>query len=174
MKNYICLLALGFLLFSCQDKPGDDAFEDCKYGKPEAIFSAELEEVKKHRFRMKKKEGIETISFHDGMELVIYQSGCDHIQQQYQFELPPAGDTIDTQQAEYWIAQTITAFQSLGDLGPEFFSYSSWAQAIAEKAAEFKLAEFLEVQPGFFVKIDRIESSDKATLIVTLSEAPES
>ncbi len=173
MKNCIYLLVLGTLFFSCQNNTEQGNFENCRYGRPEAIFNEEMDEVIKHQFRIKQKEGIEHVSFADGMELTIFQSGCDYIKQQFQFEIAADKDTIDTKNTEYWIAQSINSFQKLGSLGPQFFSYSSWAQAIAERAADFKLAEFLEVQPGFFVKIDRIESADTNTLLVTLSEEPE-
>lgn len=174
MKNYIYIIVCGLLFFSCQNNDSKDGFENCRYGQPEAIFNKEMGEVAKHQFRIKQKEGIENVRFVDGKELTIFQSGCDYIKQQYQFEIAIPSDTIDTAKSEYWIAQSINAFQELGSLGPQFFSYSSWAQAMAERAAEFKLAEFLEVQPGFFVKIDGIESTDSHTLLVTLSEEPES
>ncbi len=168
---YFCLL--GLLFFSCQNDTSSGDFDKCKYGQPEAIFDDELEEVEYHRFRLKKKEGVEKVRFHSGLELTIYQSGCDYIKQEYQFELPAIPDSIDTQEPVYWIGRTISSFQELGSLGPEFFSYASWAQTIAEQAAEFKLAEFLEVQPGFFVKVDRIEGEKENILLVTLSENPE-
>ncbi len=174
MKYAFFCLIFGFLVLSCQNPSQENAFANCKYGKPEAIFSSEQEEVKKHQFTIKKQEGVENVSFESGLELIIYQSGCDYIKQQYQFEISQINDTLDSSSQEYWIIKTIESFQKLGDLGPEFFSYSSWAQAIAERAGEFKLAEFLEVQPGFYVKIDRIESSNKNLLLVTLSEEPES
>jgi len=174
MKNYICLIVCGILLFSCQNNNEKDEFENCRYGEPKAIFDTEMEEVKSHQFRIKQKEGVENVSFTDGTELTIFQSGCDYIKQQFQFEMAVTNDSTDTSLPEYWIAATINVFQKLGSMGPDFFSYSSWAQAIAERAADFKLAEFLEVQPGFFVKIDRIESSDSHTLLVTLSEESES
>jgi hypothetical protein len=173
MKNCIYLIVLGILFFSCQNNDTKGYFENCLYGQPEAIFNKEMEEVAKHEFKIKQKEGIENVQFTDGLELTIFQSGCDYIRQQFQFEMAAPSDTIDTNTTEYWVAQAINSFQKLGELGPQFFSYSSWAQAIAERAADFKLAEFLEVQPGFFVKIDRIESLDTHTLLITLSEEPE-
>lgn len=174
MKNCIYLIVLGVLFFSCQNNDGKEYFENCLYGQPEPIFNKGMEEIATHQFRIRQKEGIENVRFTDGMELTIFQSGCDYIKQQFQFEMAAPADTINTSTTEYWIAQSINAFQKLGSLGPQFFSYSSWAQAIAERAADFKLAEFLEVQPGFFVKIDRIESTDTHTLLITLSEEPES
>ncbi len=172
MKYGIFLLLLGTLFLSCQNNTADDGFEQCKYGKPEAIFDPEMEEVTSHRFRIKQKEGIEKVRFQSGMELTIYQSGCDYIKQEYQFATSPPPDSIDTGKPEYWISRTIESFQELGNLGTQFFSYGSWAQSIAEKAAEFKLAEYLEVQQGFYVKIDRIEGGDENILLVTLSENP--
>jgi len=158
-----------FLLYCSSDRNTDAGFENCRYAKPEAIFSESLAEVEEHSFKIRKKEGIEQLRFKSGKELTIIQSGCDSIRQEFQFNLPgsfPKGD------AEYWVAKAVEEFQQLGAMGPQYMMFSSWAQAIAAQAEHIQLTESNEIQPGFFVRIDRVLSQGDANLLVTLSETP--
>ena len=171
MKPYIYLFSLFFLLFSCQNTQSGDKFADCKYGEPKAIFDENLDFVNQHNFKIKALEGIEEVTFSNGRQLTIYQSGCNEIKQDFEFILEAQPDSNLTN-PYFWIGKTIEEFQSLGAFGQDYFSYSTWAQVIAENADKIKIAEFQEVQPGFYVKIDRINGPDESTLMVTLSESP--
>ncbi len=157
------------LLLSCQNQSADAYFADCRYGKPEAIFSEELDGVVEHSFRLKPREGIEELRFESGKRLTIVQAGCDSIRQDFQFYLPGSLPKAD---AEYWVGKAVEEFQQLGSIGPRYMMFSSWAQAIAARAETIQLTESTEIQPGFFVRIDRVVSQDHAMLMVTLSETP--
>lgn len=157
------------LLLSCQNESADAYFADCRYGKPEPIFSEELESVVEHSFRLRPREGVEQLRFESGKTLTIVQSGCDSIRQDFEFFLPGAFPKAD---AEYWVGRAVEEFQQLGGIGPRYMMFSSWAQAIAARAEAIQLTESMEIQPGFFVRIDRVVSQDHAILMVTLSETP--
>lgn len=163
MKFYIYLLLLIGTLFSCQKK------EECKYATPNAIFSDNIEALKRHKFRIRNQVGIESLSFKDGTDLTIYQSGCDYIKQDYEFEL----DTpLDSTFQNDWIGLAVNQFEILGRLDSQYYSFAFWAQAIEQNAPEMKLSQFKELQPGFYAKVDAIKGKNRSTLLVTLSEKP--
>lgn len=165
----VVVMMLLLLLSACGEDNTDAYFENCKYGKPKAIFSSDTPGVESHSFRLKSKEGIEKIIFESGKELTIIQTGCDSIRQNFQFRLP---GSYEKDGSLKWVEITVEQFEYLAGLGPEYMVFSSWAQSIAARAQTIRLAESTEIQPGFFVRIDRIISRNHADLLVTLSESP--
>ena len=149
---------------------GDAYFENCRYGKPVAIFEESLPGIAKHDFQLKAGEGIERVVFESGKELTIIQSGCDSIRQDFHFVFPD--EKYANADPSFWIDTTVEEFRAFAGLGPQYLMFSSWAQSIASKKESIRLAQSEEIQPGFFVRIDRIVSSDHAILMVTLSEKP--
>ncbi|MDX1940609.1 MAG: hypothetical protein SFU99_08655 [Saprospiraceae bacterium] len=158
-----------FLTFACRRADNSIQTENCKYGKPEAIFKAEQSGISAHAFKLQNNEGVEQVKFANGIELTLIQSGCDHIRQEFQFLLPGA-PPID--EPAYWIAQTINSMRMLGSFGPDFQVFSVWSQEIENQVENIKLAESIELQQGFFVRIDRILGSNNATLVLILSDVP--
>lgn len=155
------------ILPACKNNAAKDSFSDCKYGRPEAIFEPSLSDISNHQFSVEKNESIEDIQFKDGRELRIMQSGCDRIKQEFHFKLP--GDLKD-KDANFWLLAAVNQFKQLSALGPNYAAYDLWAQAIARKADEIKLAQETELEAGFTFTYDRIISSDHAILMLTLSE----
>lgn len=168
--NYKSLAAaLLMLVAACRNQGAEAYFENCKYGKPEAIFDSSVPGLREHNFTLKKQEGVEKLVFESGKVLTIRQMGCDAIRQEFEFDLP---GQYEKGTAEKWVERTVQEFQALAGLGPNYLMFSSWAQAIAGKSEQIRLAESVEIQPGFYVNIDRVVGPDSATLLVTLSETP--
>ena len=168
-KTFALLLTLVFLS-GCGNNKDNTYFEDCRYGRPVAILNDTLPGIEEHHFELRSREGVEEVSFESGEELTIIQSGCDSIRQDFQFRLP--GEGYHDADREFWVDKAIQEFRSFAGLGPKYIMFSSWAQAIEAKKESIHLAQSEEIQPGFFVRIDRISSSDHAILMVTLSETP--
>lgn len=170
MKYWILFLLIGISAFSCRHQSSADNFKDCPSGKPEAIFSKDIAPIQRHQFQIRRQEAIETIVFESGKKLTIIQTGCDSIRQEFRFEFP---DKIEgNQPAAYWVDQAVREFEFLSSLGPQYLVFSSWAQAISNNSNAIHLSESTEIQPGFFVRIDRITGSDHTILTVILSEGP--
>lgn len=157
------------VLASCGGAPGQDAFADCRYGAPEPIFHASLPAVARHDFQLLKGQGIEQLAFKDGLELEVLQSGCEYIEQEFRFR--QAGK-FQKAPPDFWIDEAARIFNRLGSLGPEYLSYYSLAQAIDEQAGRIRLGQDIELQPGFFFKMEPISAADETTLVVRLSERP--
>lgn len=169
MRCSILAILISLIFFSCGNKnqDSDDPFADCKFGKPEPVFSKEIPKINSHDFRLAGREGIEKVVFENGVHLEIFQSGCDAIRQEFQFTL--AGN-FGKVPADFWVLRAIEQFQYMGTLGEKFAAFSFWANAMQQSASRFALGQALEVQPGAFVTLDKIFSPDHTILIVVLSQ----
>jgi len=167
-KIIITLIGTIILAFGCKsekDKKGDN-FSDCKYGAPTAVFASDLPTVATHKFELKSQVGFEEITFNNGLQLQLTQSGCNEIKQEFQFTLPdkPSADT-----PPYWVDQTRAQFNALGELGEKYLTLNFWAQPLEANREAISLGEPFELQPGFSIKIDRIIGSQNTLLLITLS-----
>ncbi len=159
--KWICVCGLGVLLLSnCGDKK-----EPCKYGTPQSIFSPDLEKVVSHNFTSSKQNATETIVFQNEMELTIFQSGCDSIRQVFQTTF---NEDLSGEAPEYFIEMAIQSFHYLGSVSSEYFSLNSLGETIQDRFHDIKLGKALELQPNYFIKIDKITSNDQTLLIVEL------
>lgn len=165
----ILLLAIFSFLCctACDNQTREAAFSDCRYGKPEAIFNKSIEGINGHSFNIEKDKSIEQMLFGSGKKLTIIQSGCNSIKQEFRFVL---NGKFEGRDPVFWVEQAVKQFQMLSQLGPEFVVYGFWAQAIAGKAEQIKLAQPTELQPGFFLSLDKILSEEHAILVLILSE----
>lgn len=150
------------------------SFAACKQGKtgsdcpttPSAIFSGGLEGVENQDFIQTGKDGLEVVTFSNGVFLEVHQSGCDSLRQEFRFRLPspPAGDA-----PEAWLAEAQNQFRFLGALGPDFAPFSQWADALSGFEEDFRLGQPMEVEEGFWMKVDKVQSFDGPTLVVLLA-----
>ena len=168
MKAVIWNFLLLFIFTACGSEKNKDAFADCKYGRPEAIFKKDHQAIQKHNFSIEERESQEEILFKNGQELTIIQNGCNSIQQDFQFKL--IGSFQDKNQ-EFWLNESIKQFKFLSSLGPDYAAYELWAQAILQKEEQIKMAQQAPLEAGFQFKFDRIISTDHAILMLTLSKS---
>lgn len=172
MKNISVLLTV--LLFitlssissSCGDS-NEDPFAKCRYGKPQAVFSSEVTQVQQHQFKVQGLEGIEEVKFANGMDLELIQSGCNEIKQTFNFRIPAQ---LEAQEEGFWIGMASEQLRYLSSLDPNYTDLQLWAQAIEAVASQLRLGEKMEVQPSFFVKINKVKSSDYSLVTVEFSQ----
>lgn len=169
----LLLLALALFFFSgcMEDAPSSsaDPFADCRYGAPKPIFGEDVNLVTRHGFRLEEGQAVEAISFDGGLQVSIIQSGCDYIHQEFHFN---SADDYKGAPAAYWIQEAINKFYFLGQLGPAYVVYASVADALKERGGQLRLGQSVELQPGFFAKIDNEREHSGDALVVTLSERP--
>lgn len=142
-----------------------DPFAKCRGGKPQAVFAGSYETVNAQHFEIKGMEGVEQVSFSNGMEMELVQAGCEKIKQIFHFNLPGQFN-----EDENWILLTASQFQFLSGVSEKHFELGMWGQAIQQSAESLFLGERIMLQPGYFIKIDKIKGTDSVTLIVELSE----
>jgi hypothetical protein len=158
-----------FIAFSC----GNSETKTCKSGTPKAIFTDSMPTVKKQFFKLKQepsgeKVGIEMVAFENKLLLEVEQSGCNDIVQQFSFIM--FGKFPEQSNDELWKALAIRHFRDLAKISPELTAFNGWADAIESVKKDLKLGEVTKVGEGFNVRIDRIVSTDKATLVVQFSQ----
>lgn len=159
------ILFFSFILISCKSKE-----KKCRYGKSEAIFDEKMPTVKKHFFQIKEGVGVEMVAFENKLFVEIEQSGCDKAMQQFTYIL--AGDFKDATDDD-WKLLSIKFFDDFAKISPKLVSFGFWAKAMHEVQDKIKLSEPSRLeQDGYvrYVRIDKILSKEKATLVVQLSE----
>lgn len=157
-----------FSAFSCADSP-----KTCKVGAPQAIFKNGMPTVKKTYFEIKREAsgenvGIEMVAFDNKLLLEIEQSGCTDILQQFTFIM--FGKFPEQSDDEIWKTLAIRHFRDLAKIAPELTAFNGWADAIESVKKDMKLGDVMKVGDGFNVRIDKIVSADKATLVVRFSQ----
>lgn len=160
---------LFFLAFSCSNTET----KTCKGGTPKAIFTDTMPTVKKHYFELKKEAsgeqvGIEMVAFENKLLLEIEQSGCNAVVQQFSFIM--FGKFPEQADDELWKALAIRHFRDLAKISPSLTAFNGWADAMETVKKELKLGELTPVGDGFNVRVDKIVSTDKATLVVQFSQ----
>lgn len=158
--------SLLLLFFACNNS---DPFADCQYGRPQAVFSATLPQIKQHTFTLADQQGIEQIQFTDGNKLELIQKGCNDIVQEFIFELPGQFKS-EADDTAFWIKKALERFRYLSQLDEQYADLEMWVQAIGAVAPQLKLGDKTEVQSGFFVEINRVVSTTYAILTVEFSQ----
>ncbi|MCB0706210.1 MAG: hypothetical protein KDC34_12905 [Saprospiraceae bacterium] len=161
---FICLLSTS--LWQCSNS-SDDA---CRYGKPKPIFSDEMAGVVSHSFLQEGQEGNEQIRLQSGLEVEIYQTGCDAIKQEFRFTLQ---DLPPTQPDAFWISAAAACFIELSTLEADPIIFSQYAQAIQQYAPNFILGEQAELATGFYMMIDGIKMGGEGLLRVVFQSTKE-
>lgn len=170
MRINSLIFMLSFLLSACVgSEKKTEPFANCKYGQPIAIFNPAIPSLANHQFVLESTASTESLLFKDGLELTLIQSGCDDRVQEFQFKLKGKyQDRTNT----FWVEKTLDLLQKLGRLGPDYQVFNAWAEALSLQSDQILLGQSIEVQPGFFVRIDKILSQEHAILLLILSEKP--
>lgn len=162
LKNLFCLFII-CLILSCSNNKSS---VDCDVPAPEAIFSKNIEQITSHSFSLKDHLAKEIISFDNGVELEIFQSGCEKIVQEFVFEVP--NEQIEANQHTQ---QAIRQLKFISSLDAKYLAFDQWAQAIQELEIEFFKSDAVEVSPGFIVRLDRIKGSKSHKILIRLSQS---
>jgi hypothetical protein len=159
------LISIFFFACFAKDKP-----QGCKYKSPVAIFAG-IDSFPNHSFTVNKQDAVEKISVPKyKMDIELYQSGCDFLQQEFRFMLhepypmniPP--DICANQIAGIFFLLARDAPLQLGML-------SQWAAAIKADAASFKYNEKIKLAgSGITAQIDKIHQPESAVLTIVFSE----
>ncbi|MEM6726106.1 MAG: hypothetical protein AAF598_18835 [Bacteroidota bacterium] len=161
-KNLFFLLGIGLLFTACgPSKP------ECKFDPPVALFTEAHPEVKSQSFEIEGMRAVESVEFVKPIQLELLQDGCETTEQDFRFTI----DNVPDQPDEYWIVQTISCFRymvsasdKLGPTGQQLIN------ALQAAAPDLKLGQRLPLAPGFFIRVDKVDSGDKCILSANFSE----
>ncbi|MDC0231177.1 hypothetical protein OAK19_04360 [Aureispira] len=159
----ITLFVLIYQLLGCT---GNNTSKPCKYTPPTSIFS-DIDSFENHSFDLKGQYSVERITVPKmNMDIELFQSGCDDIQQEFRFLLheayplntPPDVCAMHIAGILYILSQE--APQKLGLL-------QQWAEAIKSNSKSFNYNE----KTGFFdseisAQIDKTHQPESAVLSI--------
>ena len=159
----ITIFVLIYLLLGCT---ANNTSKSCKYKPPTAIFSG-IDSFENHSFDLTGQHSVERIAVPKmNMDIELYQSGCDDIQQEFRFLLyeayplntPPDVCAMHIAGILYILSQESP--QKLGLL-------QQWAETIKANSKSFKYNE----KTGFFdsgisAQIDKMHQPESAVLSI--------
>lgn len=161
----------GFILFSlwslaaCQTSSSQQ--KECPKGAPTPIYSSDYKKVLSHSFEREEQNSTEKIQFQNNTELTIRQSGCQAIRQVFEFTFPK--DSLLISHGDL-LAKATDKFSYLAGIEEKFYSFRIIASKLEELKPRFKRSKAFEIDPGFFIQIDKISFPDQDILEVVLFE----
>ena len=166
-KKILCtfLLVLTAALYGCQTGASADPFSKCKYGKPQPVFPNSYSEVDSQYFEIKGMSGLEKVWFVNGLYIELLQEGCDKARQVFHFRLKG-----NFSRWEDWLQLSASQLEYLSAISEKHLELGMWAQAIRQHKEQIPLDEKVEIQPGYFVKVDKVLGADYVILIVEVGE----
>jgi len=159
----IFLFLMATVLFSC------NSANQCKYSEPIALFDVNNPSVTKQNFTLKGTTSTEFVAFKNGLRLELLQAGCQALTQEFRFEIPGAKDNNDPVS---WSELSVQLFRFLGTTNQNIYQMAdAWANLIEQQKSEIKLGQEYPITTGFIIKIDKMMSTDFATLVVMIKES---
>jgi len=162
MNRIVAIVTLGVMILfaACQNKP------ECKY-KPEPIFGKDLPHVVQYNFEKEGSQSLESMMLDRGVLLEVGQEVCGDTKQEYRFRVP--GD-YSAMPDSFWLKEASRQFVFLSTFSPKQAPLKDWADIIELRRTDMQLGQDREVQPGVYVRVDRVLSPDEATLLVVFSQ----
>ena len=167
------LKTLSFLLFfslmmACGDTTKPDSnkpFGNCQFGAPKAIFNPQIPKVKQHAFQLNTQSAVEKVQFDGGIALELIQSGCEKPKQEFQFTIPSSTSNFKD---EDWLMMGVDLLGFMGSVDPALQPFLLWQGALKDKIGQLKIGLPHQLEPGFFVKMDKVAAADSGLLILSL------
>ncbi|MBV6440251.1 MAG: hypothetical protein DYG98_10935 [Haliscomenobacteraceae bacterium CHB4] len=160
-KNLIVLVILFVVLFlSCETK------KTCKY-KPAPVFEAGLPHVLQYNFEIQGQQSLESLLLDTNVLLEISQDVCTETRQEYRFKVQ--GD-FSQYPDSLWLKEASRQLVFLSSFSPKQAPLKAWADVIEARRGDMRLGEDREVDPGVFVRVDRVVSPEQSTLLLVFSQ----
>lgn len=155
------------LLVACGDNNGQKA---CKYASPVAIFQG-IDSIENHSFEVTGNNAVERIEVPSmGMEVELYQSGCNKLEQEFRFHIHEALPLNIPAQECSMLAAII--FEELSKLSPNLIPLAQWAESIKMNAAAFQYNEKIPLKgTPMKVQLDKGHQSNSTMLTVIFTQA---
>lgn len=155
-----CAFSWMMFLFSCETTP------TCKY-KPAPVFEAGLPHVVQYNFEVQGRQSLESLLLDTNVLLEISQDVCTETRQEYRFKVQ--GD-YSRYPDSLWLKEATRQLVFLSSFSPKQAPLKVWADVIEMRRSDMKLGEDREVEPGVFVRVDRVVSPEESTLLLVFSQ----
>jgi len=163
LNTYSVALVLGVLLLAA---PGCQSTASCKY-KPAPVFEAGLPHVTEYHFEKQGSQSLERLMLDTGVLLEINQEICNESRQEYRFNVKGNFSQFPD---SLWLKEATRQLVFLSTFSPKQAAFKAWADVIELRRTDMRLGEDREVEPGVFVRVDRILSPEESTLVLVFSQ----
>lgn len=155
-----CLFFTLIIHFACETK------KTCKY-KPAPIFEAGLPHVLQYNFEVEGEQSLESLLLDTNVLLEVSQDVCTETRQEYRFRVQ--GDFSKFPDS-LWLKEATRQLVFLSSFSPKQAPLKAWADIIELRRSDMKLGEDREVEPGVFVRVDKVVSPEQSTLLLVFSQ----
>ncbi len=163
MNKNLSFATLVFVFVSCaSEKP-------CKY-KPAPMFEEGLPHIVQYNFEHQGRFSLESLLLDTGVHLEINQDVCTETRQEYRFMVQ--GD-FSQYPDSLWLKEATRQLVFLSSFSEKQAPLKVWADVIESHRREMRLGEDREVEPGVFVRVDRVVSPEQSTLLLVFSQKGE-
>jgi hypothetical protein len=148
------------LLLACTGK------KTCPY-KPAPIFEKGLPHVQEYNFERKDNQSLESLLLDTGVLLEIGQDVCETTRQEYRFIVK--GDYSQYPDS-LWFKEAARQLVFLSTLSPKQAALKDWADILEIQRHGMQLGAQKEIQPGIFMRLDRVVSPQESTLVLLMGQ----
>lgn len=160
-KNTLaCLFFTCLAFFACETK------KTCKY-KPAPIFEPGLPHVMQYNFEVQGQQSLESLLLDTNVLLEVSQDVCTETRQEYRFRVQ--GDFSKFPDS-LWLKEATRQLVFLSSFSQKQAPLKAWADIIELRRSDMKLGEDREVEPGVFVRVDKVVSPEQSTLMLIFSQ----
>lgn len=102
-----------------------------------------------------------------GVLLEINQDICNESRQEYRFNVKGNFSQFPD---SLWLKEATRQLVFLSTFSPKQSAFKAWADVIELRRSDMRLGEDREVEPGVFVRVDRVLSPEESTLVLVFSQ----
>jgi len=161
MKNILGYFFILAFIYACGGSSTDNG---CAMGTPQAMFSESLNGISSHSFKLVQNNSTESFTY-NGSPVVIYQTGCDQVSQEFQFNF--STKTGEDQEGMLKVADILTSWSKLGKKQEQF---GSWAEQIRMVSGDMSMGQSFNPAPNIEIALDRVNEATGEILILTLNQ----
>lgn len=140
--------------------------ETCKY-KPAPVFEAGLPHVTEYHFEKQGNQSLESLMLDTGVLLEVSQDICNESRQEYRFNVKGNFSQFPD---SLWLKEASRQLVFLSTFSAKQSALKSWADVIEQRRDDMRLGEDREMEPGIFVRVDRVVSPQESTLVLVFSQ----
>ncbi len=163
MKSLFTILFSVCLIYACGDSTGANT-TGCAMGVPKAMFSPKLQGFANHSFRVTQNNSTEEFSYKDN-PVVVFQTGCDYIEQEFQFTFNEKTDTD-----EAGMVKLANILLDWSRLGKNYVSFKPWADQIRAVSTEMQMGTSFNPSPDIEILVNKINTATGEILTIAFKQ----
>lgn len=128
------------------------------------MFSSNLSGISDHSFRVTNNNSTEEFKY-NGDPVVVYQTGCHFIEQEYHFTFKEKTDADSEGMLK--IADILTSWSKLG---PEQGNFAAWADQIRIVSDEMQMGDTYSPSNDITIGLSRVNTAEGEIIILSFEQ----